>query len=143
MRSRQNLVVWKSPARPVGRYAAPRFTRPARRRRFRWIRTGALLAVIGLMRLARAVRTRRGARLLLTGSALMLTGTLLPYALASGVALLVGILVFLRGVAVALGATDRYRRFDGAPSAGAAYFGVGSLPASEPHDRRTRMLTGR
>jgi hypothetical protein len=143
MRPRQNLVVWTSSARPVGRYAASRFTRPARRRRIRWIRTGALLAVIGLMRLARAVRTRRGARLLLTGSALMLAGTLLPYALASGVALLVGILVLLRGVAVALGATDRYRRFDGASAPEADYFGFGSLPSSEPHDRRTRMLTGR
>ena len=143
MRPRQNLVVWQSPARPAGRYAAPRFTRPARRRRFRWIRTGALLAVIGLMRLARAVRTRRGARLLLTGSALMLTGTLLPYGLASGVTLLVGFLVLLRGVAVTLGVRERYRRFDGAPSAEADYFGFGSLPFSEPHDRRTRMLTGR
>jgi hypothetical protein len=34
--------------------------------------------------------------------------------------------------------TERHRRFDGAPSAGADYFGVGSLPSSEPHDRRTR-----
>jgi hypothetical protein len=143
MRPRQNLVVWKSPARPVGRYAALRFTRPARRRRFRWIRTGALLAVIGLMRLARAVRTRRAAQLLLTGSVLAVTGMLLPYALASGVALIVGILVFLRGVAVTLGVTQRYRRFDGAPSAGADYFGFGSLPSREPHDRRTRMPTGR
>ena len=137
MRPRQNLVVWKSPARPVGRYAAPRFTRPARGRRIRrWFRTGALLAVIGLMRLARAVRTRRGARLLLTGSALMLAGITLPYALASGVTFSVGILVFLRGVSVMLGVTERYRRFDGAPSSGADYFGFGSLSSSEPHQSR-------
>jgi hypothetical protein len=135
---RQNRVVWTSSARPVGRYGAPRFTRPARRRRIRWIRTGALLAVIGLMRFARVVRTRRGARLLLIGSTLTLAGMLLPYALASGVIFILGILVFLRGVAVALGVRERHRRFDRAPSAGADYFGVGSLPSSEPHDRRTR-----
>src|SRR5271165_400217 len=148
---RQNLVVWKSPARPLGRYAAPRFTRPARRRRIRrWIRTGAQLAVIALIRLARAVRSRRGAGLLLTGAGLLLTGAaltvagmMLPYGPVGGVTFIVGILVFLRGVAVALGVTERHRRFDGAPSGGADYFGFGSLPSSEPHDRRTRMPTGR
>jgi hypothetical protein len=141
---RQNLVVWQSPASPVGRYAAPRFIRPARRRRIRrWIRTGAQLAVIGLMRLARAVRTRRGARFLLTGSALTVAGMVLPYGPVGGVTFIVGILVFLRGVAVALGVTERHRRFDGAPSAGADYFGFGSLSSSDPHDRRTRMPAGR
>ena len=141
---RQNLVVWKSPARPLGRYAAPRFIRPARRRRIRrWIRTGAQLAVIALIRLARAVRSRRGARLLLTGASLTVAGMMLPYGPAGGVTFIVGILVFLRGVAVALGVTERHRRFDGVPSAGADYFGFGSLPSSDPHDRRTRMPTGR
>lgn len=135
--------MWKSPARPVGSYGAPRFTRLAPRRRTRrWISTGAQLAVIGLMRLARAVRTRRGARLLLTGSALTVAGMMLPYGLAGGVTFIVGILVLLRGVAVALGVSERHRRFDGAPSAGPDYFGFGSLPSSEPNDRRTRMLTG-
>jgi hypothetical protein len=135
---RQNLVVWKSPARPVGRYAAPGFVRPARRRRIRrWFRTGAQLAVIALIRLARAVRSRRGARLLLTGAVLTVAGMVLPYGPAGGVTFIVGILVFLRGVAVALGVTERHRRFDGAPSTD--YFGFGSLPPSGPHDRRTRM----
>jgi hypothetical protein len=142
MRPRQNLVVWKSPARPVGRYAAPRFTRPARGRRIRrWFRTGALLAVIGLMRLARTMRTRRGTRLLLTGAALMVAGITLLSGLASGVTVIVGILALLRGVAVALGVTQRRYRCDGAPSTGADYFGFGSLPSSEPHDRRPGMLT--
>jgi hypothetical protein len=138
---RQNLVVWTSSARHAGRYGAPRLARPRRIRR--WIRTGAQLAVIGLMRLARAVRTRRGARLLLTGAALTVTGLMLPYGLPNGVTFIVGILVFLRGVAVALGVSERHRRFDGAPAAGADYFGFGSLSSSEPHDRRARMVTGR
>jgi hypothetical protein len=140
---RRNLVVWNSSARPVGRYGAPRFTRLARTRRIRWwIRTGAQLAVIGLMRFARAVRTRRGARLLLTGTALTVAGMILPSGLPSGVTFIVGMLVFLRGVAVALGVSERQRRFDGAPAAGAGYFGVGTLPSSEPHDHRARAVTG-
>ena len=40
----------------AGRYGAPPFTR--RRRIRRWIRTGALLTVVGLRPLARAVRAR-------------------------------------------------------------------------------------
>src|SRR6476659_6007676 len=53
---RRNLVVWSQSAGSVGRYGTPPFTgrRPIRR----WIRTGALLTVIRLMPLARAVRAR-------------------------------------------------------------------------------------
>jgi len=73
---RRNLVVWSPSAGPAGRYGAPRFTRLARTRRIRrWIRTGALLAVIGLMRLARAVRTRW--RPLLAGMVLTVVGVML------------------------------------------------------------------
>src|SRR5436190_424009 len=56
---RRNLVVWSPSAGPVGRYGVPGFTRIARTRRIRrWIRTGGLLTVIGLIRLASAARTR-------------------------------------------------------------------------------------
>lgn len=56
---RRNLVIWSTSVGPADRYGAPRLTGPARTRRIhRCIRTGALLVVIGLMRLARAVRTR-------------------------------------------------------------------------------------
>jgi hypothetical protein len=55
---RRNLVVWSQSVGPVGRYGVPRFTRVTRTRRVRrGIRTGALLTAIGLIRLARAVRT--------------------------------------------------------------------------------------
>ena len=53
---RRNLVVWSQSARSVGRSGAPPFTRTRRTRR--WIRTGALLTIVGLMPLARAVRAR-------------------------------------------------------------------------------------
>jgi hypothetical protein len=53
---RRNLVVWSPPVGPADRYGPPRRarTRPIRR----CIRTGALLTVVGLMRLPRTVRTR-------------------------------------------------------------------------------------
>jgi hypothetical protein len=53
---RRNLVVWSQSAGSVGRYSAPPFTRTSRFRR--WTRTGALLTIVGLMPLARAVRAR-------------------------------------------------------------------------------------
>ncbi len=104
---RQNLVVWGSSGGPAGGYGAQRLARHARTRRIRRrIRTGALLAVIGLMRLAQSVRTRRGARLLVAGAALTVAGIMLP----SGVLQISGMLVLLRGAAVALGVSDRRRR---------------------------------
>ena len=56
----------------AGRYGAPPFTR--RRRIRRWIRTGALLTVVGLRPLARAVRARW--RPLLAGGVLTAVGVM-------------------------------------------------------------------
>jgi hypothetical protein len=82
---RRNLVVWSSSAQP-----GPR--RPARRRpRSRLIRTGALLAVIGLMRLARVARIRWRGTLGLAGGVVAAIGVTLP----DGVVLLSGTLVLL------------------------------------------------
>jgi hypothetical protein len=67
---RRNLVVRSQSAGSAGRYGAPLFTR--RRRIRRWIRTGALLTVVGLMPLARAVRARW--RPLLAGGVLTVAG---------------------------------------------------------------------
>jgi len=67
---RRNLVVWSQSAGSAGRYGAPPFTRGRRIRR--WIRTGALLTVVGLMPLARAVRARW--RPLLAGAVLTMVG---------------------------------------------------------------------
>ena len=56
---RRNLVVWSPSVGSADRYGAPKLTRLALTRRIhRGIRTGALLMVIGLMRLARAVGSR-------------------------------------------------------------------------------------
>jgi len=52
---RRTLVVWSTYGGP-DRYGLPWFTQVPRRRIRRCIRTGALLTVIGLMRLARAVQ---------------------------------------------------------------------------------------
>jgi hypothetical protein len=69
---RRNLVVWSQSAGSAGWYGAPPFTR--RRRIRRWIRTGALLTVVGLMPLARAVRARW--RPLLAGGVLTVAGVM-------------------------------------------------------------------
>ena len=69
---RRNLVMWSQSAGSAGRYGAPPFTR--RRPIRRWIRTGALLIVVGLMPLARAVRARW--RPLLAGGVLTVVGVM-------------------------------------------------------------------
>ena len=112
---RRNLVVRSSSGGPASGYGAPRLARHVRTRRIRRrIRTGALLAVIGMMRLARSVRTRRGARFLVAGAMLAVAGFMLP----NGVIQISGMLVLLRGVAVALGVSERHRGPAGEPAAG-------------------------
>jgi hypothetical protein len=89
---RRNLVVWSSSSRPADRYGAPRSRRTARTRRIhRWIRIGALFAVIGLMRLPSAVRTRWRPMLMLAGGVLTAAGVILS----SGVTFFPGLLVLL------------------------------------------------
>jgi hypothetical protein len=124
---RQNLVVWSSSAGPAGSHDGPRFTRSARPGPLRrWIRTGTLLALIGLMGLARAVRTRPAARLALAGVVLTIAGIVLP----SGVTLIAGMLVLLRAVAVTLGVSQLHRRLDGERPGAADFFGFGTPPDS-------------
>ena len=84
---RRNLVVWSSSAGPAERSGVLRFTRPAR---FRWIRNGALLAVIGVVRLATTVR----GRWLLAGGVLAVAGVMQRGG-AGGVVLLPGLLFLL------------------------------------------------
>jgi hypothetical protein len=103
---RRNLVVWSQSAGSVGWYGAAPFTRTRRLRRS--IRTGALLAVVSLMPLARVGRARWW--LLLAGGVLTVVGFMLRGA-ASGAVLLPG-LVFLAFVPLvpARAKADRMQR---------------------------------
>jgi hypothetical protein len=90
---RRNLVVWRQSAGPAGRPGVLGLTRLARTRRVRrGIRTGALLTVIGLIRLARAVRAYW--RPLLAGGVLTVGGFMQRSA-AGNVVFLPGVLLFL------------------------------------------------
>lgn len=109
---RRNLVVWSSSAGRPGITVRRRMRSRLRRR----IRTGALLAVIGLIRLARAVRARPGLAFLLAGALLSVAGNVLP----SGAVFITGMLIFLRGAAVMLGVSEPRR-----PGGGADFFGFG------------------
>ena len=105
---RRNLVVWsRSVVSPAG-YGAPSLRRRARTRRIhRWIHTGALLMIIGVMRLARAVRPRW--RPLLAGG--VLTGFGVVAAVVWGLVLLPGLLFLVSAALVpARPKTDRARR---------------------------------
>jgi len=94
---RGNLVVWSSSRAPGGSWA----WRPARPRRIRWwLRTGTLLALIGVVRLARTVRARWEPVSLVVGGLLMVIGFALPAASAAFVlGMLVLVITLLRGIA--------------------------------------------
>jgi hypothetical protein len=94
---RGNLVVWSSSGAPGGSWA----WRPVRRRRIRWwLRTGALLAVIGVVRLARIARARWEPVCLGAGATLMLIGFVLPSAFAAFFfGMLVLVVTLLKGIA--------------------------------------------
>jgi len=105
---RRNLVVSSPSAGSAGRYGAPNLERSALTRRIhRGIRAGVLLMVIGVMRLARAVRPRW--RPLLAGGVLTVAGGMLRGAW--GVVFLPGLLFLLSALLVpARPTTDRVRR---------------------------------
>jgi hypothetical protein len=93
---RRNFVVWSSTATAVGRSRGvprPRGARPARIRRIRWwFRTGALLVVLGALRLARTARVRWEPVSLLVGALITVAGFAIP---AVGWAFLLGLLVLI------------------------------------------------
>jgi hypothetical protein len=103
---RRSLVVWGPSAGAAGRYGAPTLT-PARRIR-RCVRVGALLTVIGLMRLARGLRPRW--RPLLAGVVFTAVGGTLRNGV-WGVVLLAGLWFFLYALLIPASAeADRRRR---------------------------------
>ena len=104
---RRNLAVWSSSDRAVG----PWLTRPTRKRRIRrFIRTSALLTVLGLMRFAGGAWPR--GRLVLAGGLLTVAGIVLR-SQPEGVVLLPGLLlVFSAPLIPALPKADRKRNFE-------------------------------
>lgn len=104
---RRDLVVWSQSAGPVDRYGTPRFTRLARTGPIRrCIRTGGLLAVIGLMRLAAHPRWRT----VLAGGVFTVVGVILRSS-PGGVILLPGLLLLLYAPLIpASPDSDRKRR---------------------------------
>ncbi len=100
-RHRRNLVVWSSSACPPDRGRGLWFSRPVRSRRIpRWLRTGGLLAVIGLIRLAAAVRPRW--RPLTAGVVLTVTGVVLRSGTA-GIVMIPGMLFLISALLAPVG----------------------------------------
>jgi hypothetical protein len=116
-------VVWSSSVGPPGVPMRRRIRQSRRRVLRRRIRTGALIAIIGLVRLARVVRARRGLAFLLAGALLSVAGNMLP----SGIVFIAGMLVCLRGAAVLLGVSEPHRP-GGQPAGRADFFGFGTSP---------------
>jgi hypothetical protein len=99
---RRNLVVWNPSLGAADRYGALSFPRITLARRFRWwLRTGALLSVIGIRRLARIVRSRSRPVFLVSGALLMVVGL----ELSSSAAFVPGLLVLLVGLLKGNGAS--------------------------------------
>jgi len=108
---RRNQVVWSSLASPAHRAEGSWLARPTRNRQIRrFIRTSALLAVLGLVRFAGG-RWPRG-RLVLAGGLLTVAGIVLR-SQPAGVVLLPGLLlVFSAPLIPAVPKADRKRNFE-------------------------------
>jgi len=88
---RRTLVVWSSSSGRAARHGVREMTRPARGRVRWWLRTGALLTVVGLIRLARIAGKYPRPALSLAGTAITAAGVSLP----SETVLVSGFLVLL------------------------------------------------
>ncbi len=76
---RRTMVVWSSSSGRAARHGAQGTTRSARRGRIRWwLRTGALLTIIAVMRLARTAMKYPRPALSLAGTAITMAGISLP-----------------------------------------------------------------
>jgi hypothetical protein len=89
---RRTIMVWSSSSAGGARHGVQEIRRPARTGRFRWwLQTGALLTVIGLIRLTRTARTHLRPTISLAGTVITAVGISLP----SEAVLVSGILVLL------------------------------------------------
>jgi len=108
---RRNLVTWSLSVDPNRQVRGPGLTQLARTRRIRrCVRTGALLTVLGLMRLARGMPYRW--RPLLAGAVLTVVGLMLRNS-AWGLILAAGLLFFVYPLLIpASSDADRKRRYE-------------------------------
>ncbi len=105
---RRGVVTWIPSAGSAGRYGTARFTRLERFRPIRrCIRLGALLTVIGLVRLTRAVRARW--RPLLAGGVLTVAGVMLRSG-AGGLVFIPGVLLLLYAPLIEAGPDEGRKR---------------------------------
>jgi hypothetical protein len=124
--------VWSSTAAPAGRSrAGPRrsVARPARLTRIRWwLRTGALLTILGALRLARTARVRWEPVCLLAGFLIAVTGFALP---AGGAIFMLGVLVLIVTLLKGLSTQQRRRHPVGSTrtARGEPCPGIPALPA--------------
>jgi len=104
---RRNLILLST--RPVPASGVQQTARLARRRRFRFMRTGALLTVIGLMRLVRVARVRWRISLGLCGVLLEVLGHSAFSGPARGAADLLGLVVVTVAVLKSAGSAEASR----------------------------------
>jgi hypothetical protein len=107
---RRNLVVWSSSARPADRFGSSVFIQLGRTGRIRRLtRTGALLMVVGLLRLTRAVRPRW--LTLLAGGTCTVAGVILRSS-SWGAILLPGLLLLLYCLLVPASSDEDHKRLE-------------------------------
>ena len=76
---RRTIVAWSSSSGHVARHGVHLVTRSTRAGRIRWwVRTGVLLAIIGVLRVARTARTYPRPAISLAGTAVTVAGLTLP-----------------------------------------------------------------
>ena len=107
---RRTLVVWSSTANAAGRsrgISRRSAARPPRIRRIRWwFRTGTLLAILGVLGLARTARARWEPVLLLVGALIATAGFAIP---AIGWAFFLGLLALIVTLLTGIGGQQRRR----------------------------------
>jgi hypothetical protein len=96
---RRNLVVWSSSRVERGKHGVPRIARRTRARRIRrWLRIGALLMVVAVMRLARTTRSHWEPVSLAVGLLLTVSGFTVPWVAGAFLGLLVLTVALLIGI---------------------------------------------
>jgi hypothetical protein len=103
---RRTIVAWSSSSGYVARHGVHVVTRSTRAGRIRWwVRTGVLLAIIGVLRVARTARTYPRPALSLAGTAVTVAGL----TLSSWAVLVAGFLVLFLAMFLPSDPSTRHR----------------------------------